>query len=90
MKKFMLIFILFLGTFLGLTAQGVISGTILDAETGESLIGANVVIEGTATGASTDYDGKYQFEVEPGNYNLVISYIGYADKKIQNIEVTDR
>ncbi|MEM6316521.1 MAG: TonB-dependent receptor [Bacteroidota bacterium] len=70
-------------------AQGTISGTILDEKYAEPLIGANVVIEGTAIGTSTDFDGKYQFTADPGVYNLVISYIGYNDKTISEVEVKD-
>jgi len=43
---------------LNLFAQGTISGTIIDAEFGDGLIGANVVIEGTTNGVSTDFEGK--------------------------------
>jgi outer membrane receptor protein involved in Fe transport len=70
-------------------AQGTISGTILDEKIGEPLIGANVVIDGTTTGTSTDFDGKYQFNVEPGVYTIAISYIGYNEKKISDVEVKD-
>ncbi|MEM1121501.1 MAG: TonB-dependent receptor, partial [Bacteroidota bacterium] len=70
-------------------AQGTISGTILDEKYAEPLIGANVVIEGTATGTSTDFDGKYQFSVEAGTYNVVVSYIGYQDKTITDVVVKD-
>jgi len=40
-------------------AQTTVSGTITDAESGETLIGANVLIEGTTEGTVTDIDGKY-------------------------------
>jgi len=69
--------------------QGTISGTIIDADLGEGLIGANVVIEGTTNGISTDFDGKYQLKAEPGTYNIVVTYIGYADKTVQGVEVKD-
>ncbi len=70
-------------------AQGTISGTIIDEKYGDPLIGANVVLEGTGTGSSTDFDGKYQFSVEAGTYNIVVSYIGYSDKTITGVVVTD-
>lgn len=59
-----------------------ISGTIIDEMTGEPVIGANVLIKGTAIGTITDYDGKFSFEAQVGA-TLVISYIGYV-----NVEVT--
>ena len=59
-------------------AQVVLKGIVKDAKTGETLIGANVVVKGTTIGAQTDFDGKFNF-----NYNgahpttLTISYVGY-------------
>ena len=50
--------------------KGAVSGTIYDSE-GEILYGANIIAEGTAVGAQTDYiDGKYTFQIEPGTYRL--------------------
>ncbi len=71
----------------GVMGQGFISGTITDSESGETLIGANVVVDGTATGTSTDFDGKYQFTLEPGVYTIAVSYIGYQDKKVTEVEI---
>ena len=67
--------------------KGAISGTVYD-EDGFPMLGANVVIEGTTTGAQTDFiEGKYQFQVEPGTYNLVTSYVGYANLVTEGVEV---
>ena len=85
-----LLFSTFLSLFaVSLMAQGTISGTIIDEKYGDPLIGANVVLEGTGTGSSTDFDGKYQFNLEAGTYNVVISYIGYSDKTITDVVVKD-
>ncbi len=70
-----------------LAQTGSISGTINDAKNGEPLIGANVFIQGTTTGASTDLDGKYQFKVAAGTYTIVVSYTGYTDKQINDVVV---
>lgn len=70
-----------------LAQQGTISGTIIDGDLGEGLIGANVVIENTTNGVSTDFDGKYQLKADAGTYTIVVSYIGYAEKKIEGVEV---
>ena len=75
---------------LNLFAQGTISGTIIDAEFGDGLIGANVVIEGTTNGVSTDFEGKYQLKADPGIYTIVVSYIGYSEKKVEAVEVKDK
>jgi len=87
--KNLVLLILGFCTFVNLSAQGVISGVVMDEGSSETLIGANVVIEGTAIGTSTDFDGKYQFKADAGTYNLIVSYIGYSDKKIEKIEVKE-
>jgi TonB-dependent receptor len=67
---------------------GSISGRILDSKTGEELIGVSVQIEGTVTGAATDFEGKYTIaNVKPGTYTLIVSYISYTKKSMAGIEV---
>ena len=67
---------------------GKISGIIIDKNTQETLIGVNVSIDSSMLGATTDIDGKYEItDLTPGQYNFIISYIGYANKYIQNIIV---
>lgn len=64
-------------------AQTIISGIIEDPEYNETLVGANVVVEGTTKGTITDFDGKFELSVEQsGSINLKVSYIGYDDKII--------
>lgn len=65
--------------------SAVVSGTMLDAETGEPLMFANVLVEQLGTGTDTDIDGKYQLKLEPGIYTLVASYVGYASKTITDV-----
>ena len=62
-------------------AIGQVSGTVTDAETGDPLIGANVIIQGTSTGTITDIDGNYTLDAEAGTV-LVISYTGYVETTI--------
>ncbi|MEL7168329.1 MAG: TonB-dependent receptor [Bacteroidota bacterium] len=58
---------------------GAIAGTVTDAESGFTLPGANVVIEGTTQGAATDNDGTYRIaRLTPGSYTLVASYLGHT------------
>lgn len=57
-----------------------ITGTVVDA-TGESVIGANIKIEGTEKGTITDIDGNFSLEV-PNKGVLIISFIGYSEKRI--------
>ncbi len=65
---------------------GSIRGLVTDRETGEVLIGVNVLVKGTYYGATTDADGFYFIpDIEPGNYSLEFSYIGY--KVVQKTDV---
>jgi TonB-dependent receptor len=67
---------------------GTIKGTIKDDKTGEGIIGANVVLEGTTQGASTDLDGNFLItKVKAGKHNLVVTYISYRTKTIPAVEV---
>lgn len=60
----------------GIAQTGVIKGSVLDANTKETLIGATVVVQGTTIGAATDFDGNFRIEkVASGSYNLIVSYI---------------
>jgi outer membrane receptor protein involved in Fe transport len=67
---------------------GSLQGTLSNAETGEVLIGATVLIIGTAWGNTTDVDGRYSIKSIPaGNYQLAISYIGYEDAIIRDVKI---
>ncbi|MBP5345182.1 MAG: TonB-dependent receptor [Bacteroidales bacterium] len=58
-----------------------VGGTIVD-DLGEPILGANVVIEGTTTGVTTDMDGKFTLKGVPENAKLKITFIGYAEQII--------
>ncbi|MEM1270894.1 MAG: TonB-dependent receptor [Bacteroidota bacterium] len=59
-------------------AQATILGKITDSDTGEALPGASVLIEGTSFGAAADIDGNYAITgIDPGDYTLRITYVGY-------------
>lgn len=63
-------------------SQGTITGTVLDGELNEPLPGASVVVDGTSTGASTDFDGNFTLEVSESTGTLVVSYIGFVTKRV--------
>ena len=67
--------------------KGVISGFVVDGETGEELIGVTVRVDGTMIGGITDIDGNYRFDLDPGNYTIVASYVSYATQKIEGVEI---
>ena len=67
---------------------GKISGKILDADTREPLIGANILILSTSLGAATDIDGSYFIlNITPATYNVKVSYVGYAPKTIEGVRI---
>ncbi len=56
-----------------------ISGTVTDAETGDPLLGVTIILKNTNKGVVTDFDGNYTINnVEPGDYTIDLSYIGYG------------
>ncbi|MBW6537161.1 MAG: carboxypeptidase-like regulatory domain-containing protein [Mariniphaga sp.] len=60
------------------TATVALSGTVLDSNSGELLVGVEVKIEGTETKTYTDFDGNFTFgNMKPGEYKLVANYISY-------------
>ena len=67
--------------------KGKIAGTVVD-ESGETLVGVQVFIEGTTKGTITDVDGKYSIvNLDPGTYTVVFSYIGFATTKVEEVKV---
>jgi len=86
MKKILLI--LFLPFFIYAGTTGKLAGTIKDAQTGEPLVGANVMIEGTNFGAATNADGEYVIlNIAPGRYNIKFSFIGYETIVMQDVSI---
>lgn len=71
------------------TAQtGIIAGTINDGQLNDILPFANVIIQGTTKGTTSDFDGKYTLEVEPGTYVIEFSFVGYNTQQISEVIVT--
>ncbi len=81
MKKLSLVLTMVLFC-VGITmAQRTITGTVTD-DSGESLIGASVLVKGSTTGTVTDIDGSYSLDVPAGEQTLVFSYTGYATQDV--------
>jgi hypothetical protein len=67
---------------------GTITGTIVDKQNGEALIGANIFLEGTTLGAASDIGGNFTISgVAVGNYTLVASMVSYTKIRVTNVEV---
>lgn len=73
-----------LGTTVSAQSTGSIAGTLEDASSGDALIGANVVIEGTSIGSATNTEGEFIIRnVQPGTYTLLLSYVGYQQDEVE-------
>ncbi|MFW6043589.1 MAG: TonB-dependent receptor domain-containing protein [Marinilabiliaceae bacterium] len=72
-----------------LAQKGTIRGTVHDGETGETLVGVSVVVKGTTKGAATDLDGEFSLNLDPGTYDLDLSFISYQDLTIEDVEVKE-
>ena len=57
-----------------------IKGEVTDAQNGEALIGATVIVEGEKGGTVTDFDGNFSLQVSSSAKKIKVSYIGYIDK----------
>lgn len=81
------IFLFFTSAFAGTT--GKIAGRVIDKNSGEPLPGANVFLEGTSYGSTTDLDGYYVIlNVPPGTYTIIAQYVGYQEVKMTGIKVS--
>ncbi len=67
--------------------KGIISGHVKEKLSGEDAIGANIVIDGTSIGATTDISGKFSFSVEAGTYKLITTYIGFQKLIVDSLVV---
>lgn len=76
-------------SYIGLSQTGTIEGVVLDKEMNESpLPFANVIVKGSSTGTTTDFDGKFALaNLSPGTYTLVFSFVGYETRSLENVVV---
>lgn len=80
-KRSLLLVALFVIGCLQLMAQTrTIKGEVTDAQNGEALIGATVMVEGEKSGTVTDFDGNFSLQVSSSAKKIKVSYIGYIDK----------
>lgn len=66
----------------------IVSGVVKDSVTSETIIGANIVINGTTTGTSTDVNGFFSLPLNKGKYTLQVSFVGYTTV-LKDITVTN-
>ena len=83
-----LVFLLCSTALFAQTGVGKMNGKVLDADTKEPLIGANIMMLNTNLGAATNIDGNYFIlNITPGTYEVRVSYVGYAPKTIQEVRI---
>jgi len=66
----------------GVLAQSTLNGTVLDGTSKQPLPGVNVVVQGSATGTQTDFDGKFQLANVKNGDVVVFSYLGYKNSTV--------
>ena len=70
------------------TLTGAVTGVVVETGNGAPLPGANVKIEGTTRGTSTDLNGRYRLDgLTPGSYAIVFSFVGFQQKTVTGVEV---
>lgn len=84
-----LLFIWILNSSIGYAGTtGKVAGKITDKETGEPIVGANIIIEGTYFGAASDLDGYFYINnITPGTYRIIVSAIGYHKVTVEKVLV---
>ena len=74
----------------GFPQTGILRGKVIDAETGEELIGAAVVVTGTTKGTITDFDGNYTLPgLTPGTQSITIQYVSYESQVFNDVVIHD-
>lgn len=83
MRNYLLIMMMMLfSVSISFGQEKVVTGTVTEADTGEAIPGANVLIKGTANGTVTDLDGKYSLNVSGQTDVLVYSFVGFVSEEI--------
>lgn len=93
MRKFKFLFLFMLASQLTFAQNRQVQGTVVDV-TGEPVIGATVMVDGTKTGAVTDIDGKFTLKDVPSGATITVSYVGMKTKQVKvsdnmNVELQD-
>lgn len=88
-NNFFVVLLLLLGASLAMGQQGTLSGTINDGEFNDILPFANILVKGTTTGTTSDFDGKYSFPLDAGTYTIQVSFLGYQTKEITGVVITE-
>jgi len=87
-RSITILFLLLLLPAMALAQSGRLKGQITDQETGEALVGANIIVVGSSYGAATDVNGAYTIlNLVAGTYEIKASYIGYQARTVSNVRI---
>ncbi|MFM8565355.1 MAG: carboxypeptidase regulatory-like domain-containing protein [Bacteroidota bacterium] len=88
MNRILLIFsALLIATSTAWAQSAKLTGTVVDGSTGETMPGAQVLVEGTSLTTITNFDGEYSLSLAPGTYTVVVKSFGFANKAITGVTV---
>lgn len=85
--------LLFIVSSVAVHAQGTLKGVVTDASTGETLIGANILVSsegGVSKGTTTNVNGSYEItNLAAGTYTARISFVGFTDQRVTDIQIVN-
>lgn len=70
-----------------LAQKGTVRGGVFDEANGEALLGVTVQVKGTTTGIVTDLEGKFSLNLDPGVYEIQISYVSFQTITVSGVEI---
>jgi len=88
-KNILLLVVLIFQTTFVWSQIGTVRGQLIDDSNGTTIPFANILIQETGSGVSTDLDGMYSVDLVPGTYTFEVSYIGYAQLNVSEVIVTE-
>lgn len=87
MKKLLITFLSILFTSFFFAQSGSLIGTVYDGEYNDVLSFASVVVTNSNAGTTSDFEGKYAFDLEAGVYSITFSFVGYQSQVVENVEI---
>jgi len=85
MYRILFIFSALIWNFSAFAQSGKLVGTVVDGSTGETMPGAQVIVEGTAITSLTNFDGEYSLTAAPGTYSILVKAFGFSNKSISGV-----
>lgn len=83
--RYAIIFIVGLATNFIVAQKGDLMGTIIDTDYNDVLPFANVIVKGSESGTTSDFEGKYEMALDAGSYTIMFSFIGYKTVEVSEV-----